>query len=44
MLDIKFIRENEALVKENLKKRREPEKIKLLENVIKTVVNQQKEE
>ena len=35
MLDIKFIRENEALVKENLKKRKEPEKIKLLGDVIK---------
>jgi len=35
MLDIKFIRENPSLVKENLKKRNDPEKLKLLEELLK---------
>lgn len=34
MLDIKLIRENLALVEENLKKRHDPEKIKLLHEVV----------
>lgn len=35
MLDIKLIRENPSLVKENLKKRNDPEKLKILENLLK---------
>ncbi|MEM5829613.1 MAG: serine--tRNA ligase [Candidatus Aenigmatarchaeota archaeon] len=34
MLDIKLIRENPNLVRENLRKRQDPEKLKLLEEVI----------
>ena len=34
MLDIKLIRENPSLVEDNLKKRNDPEKIKLLEQLI----------
>jgi len=34
MLDIKLIRENPELVRENLKKRNDPEKLKLLESLI----------
>jgi seryl-tRNA synthetase len=34
MLDIKLIRENPSLVEENLKKRNDPEKIKLLKELI----------
>ncbi len=35
MLDIKLIRENPKMVEENLKKRQEPEKIKILEELVK---------
>ena len=35
MLDIKLIRENPSLVKENLKKRDDPEKLKLLDELLK---------
>jgi len=34
MLDIKLIRENPDLVKENLKRRKDPEKLKLLDQVL----------
>ena len=33
MLDIKLIRENPEIVKKNLKRRHEPEKLKLLEEL-----------
>ncbi len=36
MLDIRLIRENPSLVKENLKKRNDPKKLKLLEKLLKT--------
>lgn len=36
MLDIKLIRENPKLVKDNLKKRNDPEKLRMLEQLIKT--------
>jgi len=35
MLDIKFIRENPKLVKENLKKKFQKEKIKLVDELLK---------
>lgn len=35
MLDIKLIRENPSLVKQNLKKRNDPQKLKLLEELLK---------
>lgn len=35
MLDIRLIRENPKLVEENLKKRQDPEKLKLLKNLVK---------
>ena len=35
MLDIKLIRENPDLVRKNLKKRNDPQKLKLLEELLK---------
>ena len=35
MLDIKFIRENPGLVKKNLKKRNDAEKLKWLDDLLK---------
>ena len=36
MLDIRLVRENPSVVRENLKKRNDPEKLKLLEKLLKT--------
>ncbi len=42
MLDIKLIRENPSLVKQNLKKRNDPQKLKLLEDLLKVDVQWRK--